>query len=129
MLSALMFDPRLWLYLAVVLVFAIAALMVLAATLIVLAVVAICVSLAGGPKPLYGPRSLRPGQELEPEFLGIEDLTRSQPPDLALGPKVVRPAEITRLEHPTDTGGRLGHEVALVEGHSRRDLLWRSGPH
>lgn len=59
--TALMFDPRLWLYLAVLLVFFISAFLVLTSSLIVFAVVAVSFSVAVAAKSLHA-RSKHPGR-------------------------------------------------------------------
>lgn len=115
MVNAVMLDPRLWLYLAVILVFVVSAFIVLVAAVTVLAVVALFISLARAIKRLHTARSLPSSYGQEADLL-FEEVTGSQPDNLAPEPDPALPAVIPHVGDRTDEWGHVRRDLALIEG-------------
>lgn len=116
MVHAVMLDPRLWLYLAVIVVFVVSAFIVLVTAVTVLAVVAVFISLARAIQRLHAARSLPSRYGQEADLVLFEEVTGSQPDNLAPEPDPALPAVIPHVGDRTDEWGHLRRDLALIKG-------------
>lgn len=116
MINAVMLDPRLWLYLAVILVSVVSAFIVLVATMMALAVAAVCISIARAIRTLHTARSLPSTYGQEADLVLLEVLTGSEPHNRALEPDPALSADIPNVGVRTEKWGHLRHDLALIEG-------------
>lgn len=116
MVNAVMLDPRLWLYLAVIVVFVVGAFIVLVIAVTVLAVVAVAFSLALAIQRLHTARSLRLRSGQDADLVLFGELTGCEPDNLAPEPDPAPPAVIPHVGDRTNKWGGLRRDLVLIEG-------------